>query len=52
MWNVQWVNELPTVVKIFILGACLMFFVSAYFLGRQSQKNVEEDKPLEKKSKS
>lgn len=49
MWNVQWVYELPTIVKVIFLVVGFISCVCAYYLGKQSQK--EEKKPLDEKSK-
>ena len=49
MWNVRWVYELPTTVKVLVLVAGLISFGCAYYLGKQQQQ--EEKEPLDEKSK-
>lgn len=49
MWNMRWVYELPTTIKVIVLVSALISFVCAYYLSKQSQK--DEKKPLDEKSK-
>ena len=49
MWNVHWVYELPTTVKIIVLVVGFISIIGAFFFGKQPQK--DEKKPLDEKSK-
>ena len=49
MWNIRWVYELPTTIKVIVLVAALISFVYAYYFSKLSQK--DEKKPLDEKSK-
>lgn len=54
MWNMDYIYDLPLVVKIIILIVGLDIFLIAYWTGAK-EKNIEKDetdKPLDKMSRS
>ena len=54
MWNMDYIYDLPLVVKIIILIVGLDIFLIAYWTGAK-KKDIEDDvteKPLDEKSRS
>ena len=54
MWNMDYIYDLPLVIKIIILIVGLDVFLIAYWTGAKEKdiENDETEKPLDEKSRS